>query len=298
MRRTLLDMTQDILSSMSSDEVNSIGDTSESLQVANTIKQKYFDIISRVPLTDLEGLLQLQPSLDPSTPVLMYVPEDVEYIEWLKYFDNNTTGTNTSNGFQHSLNVDVTPSGNSTGMIPPGYLDVEILTNLDFINLTSDYNPEESNVESFEFNQGVPGENYTFYYKNDRSPQFCTVLNNKYIVFDSYDSQVDDTLQATKTMAWGRKSPSFRMEDSFIPELNDEQFPLLFNEAKQTAFFELKQQAHQLADRETRRGWSTVQKTKSVANKPTYFDALPNYGRWGRGGWGQPNYFKLRGWDR
>jgi hypothetical protein len=283
---------------MSSDEVNSIGDTTESLQVANIIKQKTLDIMARVPLPDHEGLLQLQPSLDVNSPVLMYVPSDVEYIAWIKYFDNNTVGTNTANGFQHSLNVDVTPSGNGTGMVPPGYIDVNIISNLDFINMTSDFNPEESNIRSFSFNQGVPGQNYTFYYKNDRSPQFCTVINNKYIIFDAYDSVVDDTLQATKTMAWGLKSITFSMSDDYIPPLNDEQFPLLFNEAKQTAFFELKQQAHPLADRETRRGWSTVQKTKAVVNKPTYFDALPNYGRWGRGGWGQPSYFKLRGWDR
>lgn len=295
MKLTLLEMTQDILSSMSSDEVNSIGDTVESLQVANIIKQKFFDIYSRVPLPNLEGLVQLQPSLDPSSPVLMHVPDDIEYIKWIKYFDNNTTGTNTANGFQHSLNVDVTPSS-STGMIPPGYVDVQILSNLDFINLVTGYNPEESNVESFQYTQD--GLNFTLYYMNDRSPEFCTVLNNQYVVFNAYDNVVDSTLQASKTMAFGQRCPKFLMEDTFIPPLNDEQFPLLFNEAKQTAFFELKQQAHQLADRETRRGWSTVQKTKSVVNKPTYFDALPNYGRWGRGGWGQPSYFKLRGWDR
>jgi hypothetical protein len=284
---------------MSSDEVNSIGDTVESLQVANIIKQKFFDLIARVPLSDLEGLVQLQSSTDPTKPVLMYVPDDVEHIEWLKYFDSDTVGTSTSNGFVHSLNVDITSSGNSVpSLIPPGYLDVEILSNLDFINMVTDFNPQETNVKSFNYNQGVTGQNYTFYYKTDRTPQYCTILNNKYVVFDAYDSTVDTTLQTTKTMAWGRKTAQFLMQDSFIPPLNDEQFPLLFNESKLAAFFELKQQPHQLADREVKRGWSEVQKNKSVVNKPTYFDAIPNYGRWGRGGWGQPQYFKLRGWDR
>lgn len=298
MRRTLLDMTQDILSSMSSDEVNSIGDTTESLQVANIIKQKYLDIESRVPLPDNERLVQFTSSGDTEAPVLMYIPENVERIDWVKYFDNNTTGTNTANGFQHSLNVDVTPSGDGTGMIPPGYIDVIVLDNLNFINLVTDYNPEQSNVESFQLSVGTSGESYKFYFMNDRSPQYCTVIANQYVVFNSYDNVVDSTLQSSKVMAMGLISRPFLMEDSFIPPLNDEQFPLLFNEAKELAFFELKQQAHQLADREVKRGWSTVQKTKSVANKPTYFDALPNYGRWGRGGWGQPQYFKLRGWDR
>ena len=52
MKYTLLEMTQDILSNMSSDEVNSISDTPESLQVATIIKQKYYDIVSRGDLPE------------------------------------------------------------------------------------------------------------------------------------------------------------------------------------------------------------------------------------------------------
>lgn len=297
MKQTLLEMTQDILSAMSSDEVNSIGDTAESLQVATIIKNKFYDMFGRVPLSDHEKLIQLEPSLDSSLPILMYVPDNVERIDWLKYYDNNTTGINSPNGFQHSLNVDITPSGNTTGLVPPGYLDVQILPILDFINIVTDYNPLETNVVTYTFTQGA-SDTYTLYYKNDRPPQYCTIIANKFILFDSFDKNVDSTLQTSKTMAFGLVSADFLMEDSFVPPLNDQQFPLLFNEAKNLAFFELKQQQHPLADREVRRGWSTVQKTKSVDNKPSYFDALPNYGRWGRGGWGQPSYFKLRGFDR
>ena len=58
MKYTLLEMTQDILSNMSSDEVNSISDTTESLQVATIIKQKYFDLISRVNRPEHDQLIQ------------------------------------------------------------------------------------------------------------------------------------------------------------------------------------------------------------------------------------------------
>src|SRR5882757_6715281 len=95
MKYTLLELTQDILSGMSSDEVNSISDTSESLQVATIIKQKYFDIINRVPLPEHEQLIQLDPSLDADSPVLMFVPQGIADIKWLKYFNSDTDSVDT-----------------------------------------------------------------------------------------------------------------------------------------------------------------------------------------------------------
>lgn len=298
MKSTLLQMTQDILSSMSSDEVNSISDTVESMQVANIIKQKYFDIINRVPMPDHELLMQLEPSIDPTIPVLMYVPDGVGEIKWIKYYDNNTAGTNTANGFIHDLNVDITATGPSGNLIPPGYLNVQILPNLAFINRVCNFNPQETNVVAYQFTQGIEHQQYKLNYFNDRSPCYCTIIANNFILFDSYDQAVDDTLQASKTMAFARIVPTFKMEDDFIPQLAEDQFQLLFNEAKTLAFFELKQQPHQLAMQETKRGWSNVQKTKAIANRPTYFDALPNYGRWGRGSNGYPRFFKQLGFDK
>jgi hypothetical protein len=297
MKRTLLDMTQDILSSLSSDEVNSISDTTESLQVANIIKQKYFDILNRVAMPDHEVLIQLDPSLDPSIPVLMYVPEGVGEIEWIKYYDNNTIGTDTANGFIHDLNLDIQSTTSGGSIIPRGYQNVQILPNLAFINRVINFNPQETNVVTYSFSEKM-GQSYTLNYFNDRSPCYCTIIGNYWILFDSYDSTVDDTLQATKTMAFGRINPTFKMEDSFIPDLAEDQFQLLYNEAKLLAFFELKQQPHQLAAQETQRGWSNVQKTKAIANRPTYFDAIPNYGRWGRGSNGYPRFFKQLGFDK
>lgn len=296
MKYTLLSMTQDILSSMSSDEVNSIGDTTESLQVANIIKQKFFDIINRVDLPNLDELVQLDAGLDSQSPVIMTIPERIGEVQWIKYFDTNVNGINTPRAFIHDLNTDITQSPSGV-VIPPGYLNVQILPNIDFINRVNGFNPNAGNVASFKFNQNE-SKNYTFYYFTDRSPCYCTIIKNSWVIFDSYDSVVDTTLQSSKTMCFGRIIPIFKMEDSFIPDLAEDQFQLLFNEAKALAFYELKQQPHQLALAETKRGWSNVQKTKAIANRPSYFDALPNFGRWGRGSNGYPRFFKQLGFDK
>lgn len=363
MKYTLLQMTQDILSSMSSDEINSISDTPEALQVATIIKQKYFDIINRLDLPTNQQLMQLLPSNNSLAPVIMYVPNGVSEIKWLKYYDANPLDGNTSTTFAHDLNTNinansgtgapkwstssttsnfigtgtktftvstglkitvgdyatatavtnafmtgtVTSYTTSTGVLVlnitningtgtftswtinqgnasnsgPGFLYVPILPNNDFIDMVNGFNLADHNVQSYtlaDTSNGFNG-NFTFYYKNDQQPMFCTVISNYYVLFDGYDARMDSTLQASKTMACVTIIPTWNNTDTFIPDLAEEEFPLLLNEAKSLAWLELKQQPHPLADRETKRGWTNIQKKKAVINRPTFFDELPAFGR-------------------
>jgi hypothetical protein len=295
MKKTNLDYVQSILSSLGGDEVNSVSDTTESLQVLDILKNTYFNIISRTDLPEQWQLVQLDPSLDANIPVLMYVPDGVDNIEWLKYFNDNTISNNTT-GFQHDLNVDITTSGNSM-VAPAGYDYVSIIPIRQFIDMTNTFNPGNSDVESFTFTDNknnVPGV-YTFYYKNNKQPQYCTILSDFYVIFDGFDSTVDSTLQTSKTMAYGQISPAWSDTDSFIPNLDETQVPLLLNEAKSLAFFELKQSPHPKAEQEAKRQWSSVQRDKSIVNRPSYFDQLPNFGR---RGYANTSFFKAKGWDR
>lgn len=281
--QTLLDMTQEILSSLSSDEVNSIGDTTESMQVATIIKRKYFDIVARSGLPEHNQLIQLTPSNDIDKPVLMYVPEEVNTVEWIKYFDSNTFDGTTPNTYQHDLNTDIQSTSGGSTNTTPGYLYVTILPIRQFLDMVNRYNPEDDTTSTFTFTDpinGSPGV-YTFYYKNNTQPRFCTIISNLYVIFDSFDSTQDDTLQASKTLCFGQVAPAFRMEDSFIPRIDDKEFPLLLNEAKALAFYELKQMPHAKAEQEAKRQWSSVQRNKAVNNQPSYLEALPNFGRRG-----------------
>ena len=300
MKMSLLELTQNILSGLSSDEVNSISDTTESMQVALIIKNKYYDIINRVNLPEHDQLIQLLPSLDETLPVMMYIPDGVAELFWLKYYNTNIIDESSIGG--HDINVDIIPTQDGIPIAVPGYQYVTILPIEQFIEMVNSFNPSENNVEEFIFTDsvnGFPG-TYKFYYKTDRQPSFCTVLSNYNVVFDSFDSTQDSTLQASKTMGWGRIIPVFKMEDTFIPNMDDEQFTLLLNEAKALAYFELKQSIHPKAEQEIKRGWSTVQKNKAVSNKPSYFNQLPDFGRRGffNNLYASRSLFKSRGWDR
>lgn len=279
---TLLDMVQEVLSSLSSDEVNSISDTVESLQISTIFKRKYYDIVSRGDLPEHNQLFQLDPSLSNIEPTLMFIPDGVGHIEYIKYFNTNPNSSGSIlSDTDDVINLippeNTPPAGQQFG---PGYQYVTMLPITQFMDMTN-FDQSDPAVSSYVFSDisnKFPG-NFTFFYKNNRQPTYCCILSNFYVIFDSYDNTQDSTLQGSKTQCFGQVVPTFQLIDSFIPDLDAQQFPLLINEAKSLAFYELKQQPHAKAELEVKRQWSAVQKNKSINNKPSYFDQLPNFGR-------------------
>lgn len=251
MKLTLLDYVQTIASAMSSDEVNSIGDTVESQQIAQCVKTTYFNIISRANLPEQKKLFQLDASLDATQPNLMFFPEGIKKIEWLKYYDATTTVTM--------------------------YKYVSLISIQQFSDFVNTFDSTASNVDTLSLE--TSSETFLFRYRNDITPCYATVLSDYYVIFDSFDSTLDTTLQSSKTECYGLEEPIWRMEDTFIPSLDDAQVPLLLNEAKSLAFFELKQTTHQKAEQEAKRQWTSLQRDKSIDDKPSSFDRLPNFGR-------------------
>lgn len=84
-KMTLLDMTQQILSSMDSDEVNSISDTVESLQVAEIVRETYYELVETLKIPEKGGVFQLDALTDVSKPNYLRVPANVNRINWIKY---------------------------------------------------------------------------------------------------------------------------------------------------------------------------------------------------------------------
>lgn len=275
MKLTNLELVQSILSSMSSDEVNSVGDTSESRQVLEMVRTAYYNIITRAGVIEHNQLFQLDASTDADKPVLMYRPEHISKMEWIKYFDENVL-PDSNTDYIHDLNVDIAGGNTSSGNAPM-WKYVSILPIQQFMDYVAAYNTDNTDVSTYVFNAN--GVSFNLAYKNNTTPRYCTVIQNYYVLFDAYDSEVDDTLQSSKTQCFGQGTPVWQATDSFIPNLDENQFPLLLNEAKALAFLELKQMSHPKAEQEVKRQWNTLQKNKSLTDRPTSFDKLPDYGR-------------------
>lgn len=253
MQYTLLDMTQTILSSMDSDTVDSITDTPESLQVATAIRTAYYDIINRGDFKEHKSPFHLTPSNDTTKPTLMSVPADVSSVDWVRY--NKIT----------------------TGQTQEQWGEVKPLCNTDFLNIMFDLNTDADNVGSYLHT--VDGSDIKFFYQDDRAPTYYTTFDDYTIIFDSYDSSVDSTLQASKTWCLGARTITWTMSDSFTPSLEDDKFPILLNEAKSLAWVELKQTAHPKAEQNARRSWSHSQKDRQNVRLQSDFQQLPNFGR-------------------
>lgn len=254
MQRTLLDFTQDILSSLGSDEVNSIDDTLESQSVAKIVRRSFYNVVDLTDVPNQKELFSLEASLDSSKPTLMTKPNDVRNVEWIKY--DKRTASDTISVF---TKID--------------YQEPE-----EFLYLMHQRDNGDTNVESFTHN--VDTSIITFFIYNDQGPKYWTSFDDSTIFFDAYDAAVDSTLQKSKTICYGGKLFAFSLTDSFIPPLNDEQQNLVLNEAISLAWLELKQSGNQKAEASSRRGKIRQQHTKQTLPKEIpALDRAPNFGR-------------------
>ena len=89
--------------------------------------------------------------------------------------------------------------------------------------------------------------------RNDVPPTYWTSFDDEYIVFNSYDSSVEATVQNSNSQATGYIEKSFTFSDSFVPELPTEAFASLLAEAKAEAFSVLRQEVNQRVEREAQR---------------------------------------------
>lgn len=251
MKQTLLEIVQEVLSSMDSDDVNSIDDTVEATQVSKLVRRCYWDMI-KDDLPEHWRLFELE-ATDSSTPTLMTLPDDILFVQWIKYDTAISTGND------------------------PNYTDVTFVDLKAFLDRMYMMDDSESNI--FNFTSTVSGDSLTFMGYNDIHPTEYTTYDDSTIIFNQYDVDEDANLQKNKTLCYGREAPTFTLSDSFTPDLDMEQFPVLVNKVKSLAFFEEKQVAHPIADREERRQRISGQRTKRAVTKRNELDQLPNYGR-------------------
>ena len=218
-KMTLLEMTQNILSDMDSDEVNSISDSTEALQVAEVIKTTYYNIIDGRDFPWLKELFQMSNSGTTVRPTHMTLPENVIDLEWIKY--NCIKSGETRNKFK----------------------TIKYKTPEEFLDLVNDRVSDNDNVTVISDSTGVELNILT-----DVAPTYFTSFDDETLVFDSYDSTIESTLVASKTQCYGKRSVVFTITDSFIPDMPVQMFSYLLSEAKSVAFITLKQMPNSKAE--------------------------------------------------
>lgn len=234
MKMTLLEMTQNILAALSEDNVNSIGDTQSSYDVATIIKETYDELFAHTSVPERVGLIQLEGLADVTKPNYLKVPSNVLRFQWVKY---RNLETNT-------------------------YSSVEYLTPEHFIDIMINSARESlMDVEDF---SGV-----TLKVQTNKHPTYWTTFDDKHLVFDSFNQGVENTLHQNNVMAFGESYKSWIHEDSFVPDIDPELFPRLLAEAKSVAFINLKQISSAKEEARSRRQLVKWQKYKDK-KRPRY----------------------------
>lgn len=225
MKQNLLSMVQRILESRDAQEINSIQDTREAMQVANIVKETYEHLMYVRDIKAKNNLLTLHSMSDLKHPTYLQFKDDIAQVDMIKYFNKD--------------------SGR--------YTDLQYLKPEEFINRSFMLNPREPYV--------VMVKDYTdvmLYVRNDKGPQFWTSFDDNHIVLDSWDSSVEDTIEEENTVSYGVKIPQFILEDDFVPDLAPQHFPLLLSKSKVMAAMELDREYDQMEDDRARKQLMTV----------------------------------------
>lgn len=265
MKLPLLDIVNDVLSDMTSDPVNSISDTFESQQVAKLVRSTYFDLYNERVWPTAGKLFKLTASADAAKPTHMRMEEDVASIEWVKYNCRRLSETREN------------------------YVTIRYMRPEDFIEYVMSRDTSDTNITVCIDYNGTP-----LFIRNNEAPTYFTTFDDEHLVFDSYDSEVDDTLMTSKTQVFGFTEPTFTLSDTFIPDLPSKAFSLLVNEVKSRAFIKLKevfsQKDEQSATRQ--RGWLSREKRRvnGGIKYPNYGRNAPAGGRYSRAGYRNNNF--------
>lgn len=227
-KMTLLEIVQACLSSMDSDDVNSIDDTEESLQVALEVKYTYEELMSQKEWGHLNTLCTLESLGDTTRPTTVKMDDAIAVI--------------------HGMEYEVTDTGDADR----SWADILYKEPKLFLSNARTLSSSDTNVET-SVQDGVQ-----FLVTNDTMPVFWTSFDDETIVMDSYKNTVESTLQGQKVTVQCNKHSAWTVSDTFVPDIPEKMFPLLLASSKEACHLYFKQQVSAIDAKRAVRGLNTM----------------------------------------
>ena len=232
MRKTLLQIIQDILSDTDGEPINTISGSLEGEQAATIIEHTFYDMIANRVIPEHQELIELTAASDSDYPTHFRYPDNVKDICRVWY--------------------DKTKALVGTGE----YAEVKWIDPIDFLSRIDNFSGTYQTVN--DKNAGTK-----LRIQTDKFPEYYTSFDDEWIVMDSINSSYDDTLQASKVRAFGVKYPIFdRFDDNHYPDLDDHLFPYLVSESRARFMDWYKGGVTQKAEQAARRNKTHAQNDK------------------------------------
>ena len=234
MKKSVLEYVQATLSVMDSDNVDSISDTEESLQVADRLFDIYYEFCTRETWKFMDKFVSVTVT-DPTLPTSVTLPDEVKEVMLVSY-DISVTTT-------------------------PNYRELKYMNPVDFVRYTN-----QAPVVV------VDGAN-VYKVWDDRAPTFWTSFDEKTIVLDSYVAELGTTVSADNFKVFANVIPEFTITDQFVPDLPDRCVPYLQHQLNSVCMSNLKQMESPNDVLMARRQYAMLQRRDSKFQKENYYEA-------------------------
>lgn len=174
--------------------VSTIDDAIESQQVAKIAEDIFYEVVNDIFSNHLSvNIIELESLADSSKPNYLKIPANVTNIHESKIRYNKYNGV----------------SGSTVN-----YKEVKYLHPQDFLCYMESRSTLQSNTQVITDFSGID-----FVIKTNKHPDYCTSFDQEYLVFDSYNSSVDSTLQQSKSQAVVSLQRTFSIDDNYEIDL-------------------------------------------------------------------------------
>lgn len=249
MKYTLLEMVQRVAGEIKSDEITTLDETIEAVDIRYEVQNTFDDLMTTWDWEFLKHHPRKLDALSPASPAILAIPADVRHIEKLMYEVSYEVG------------------GKST------FKELTYLSPADFHELVLK-RQIESNVVECDVGDGVKARIY-----NDRAPSYFTSYDELKVVFDAYDAVVDAAgIDPAKTVVVATIIISSSSTASWTAPVPDFIHNLWFHESVARASAQIRGVENGRAERQARRAQVTALRQDEAA-APNNSDDGVNYGR-------------------
>lgn len=246
-RMTLLQIVQRVLDALGSDSVSGISETIEAQRIAEEARVTYYELMERDEWPHLIQLTQLDALGDTDKPNYLRIPENVVRIHDFKY--ETTEADDDQREFTRLCFME--PAA--------------------FLHHVQTRNSDDTNVETITDFSSVD-----LFILNDQPPMYYTTFDDEYIITDAYDLEVENTLEASKSVVMAKIMPDWTSDDAFVPDMPDQMFTTYVAELTSACSMYLKQAASPKDEMRARRG---IAKLRRMSAKLDEHNTKARFGR-------------------